>query len=337
MVQGLYSLEEVKAMILKGDSLLLAGDAALLADLPKGKWIAGAVSRFIEKGKTLVTSREKIFVHNVTDVASDITLKVYETKTVHSIYEDAFENGFSVLIVPYMSEILNEYAVKCTSYVHFGTRVVCGWVALAPIFSEYERNDESLVFSGETGMSYTNALVVMHVALPAEKYAEVYAFSPFKPDEGDKIIFEEDGQQIENVLINGKRQNFRQYFIDRKIDRSNTACNMLAGIHSTGLIMNVGIHEDTETDQGKYVSIGAPVYKGIPYCLAKADAETSYRNIKKFDDEIVFSLSCITNYVCPEIFLEHTDANGPFAYGEIAYFLLNHATVYLTVGNITKK
>jgi len=306
-----------------------------LSQLVKGNWIAGTTSRFVENGKTLVTTREKIFVHNVTDIASSVKLMVYDVSTIHNIFDDASENGFSVLLMPGLTEIHNEYSINCTNYSNFGIRAVCGWISVIPIYSDYERNEVSLVFSGETGMSYTNAAVVMHVELPAGKFAEIHAFSPFKPDEKDTLIFENTEQQIENVLVNGVKQNFRQYLIDRKIDRSNKSHNMLAGTHSSGLIMNITIFEESENDQEKFVSVGAPVYKGIPYCLAKMDNETCYDDVKKFNEQLVFSLSCITNYVCPEIFLDHlTHTSGPFAYGEIAYFLLNHATVYVTIGNL---
>ena len=336
MIQGLYTVAEIAAMIEKGDTLLLAGDAALLSQLPKGKWIAGATSRFVESGKTLVSTREKIFVHNITDIASDVKLKTYDTATLPNIFDEAFDNGFSVLLLPVFVDVWKEYTTNCSNYSNFGNRPICGWVTVTNIYSEYERNDVSLVFSGETGMAYTDVGIAMHIALPEGKYAEVHAISPFKPDDGDVIIFEENTQHIEYALINGVRQNFRQYMIDKQIDRSHKAHNVLAGDHGSGVLMNVTIHEDTEEkDQGKYVTTGATVYKDVPYRFSKVD-EDSYDHIKPFGGEIVYSFSCITNYARPDIFLKYLPMiNGPFAYGEIAYFLLNHATVYVTIGDIS--
>ena len=333
MIQGLFSVDEVSAMIAKGDSLLLAGDTALLKILPKGKWIAGLASRFIENGKDLVTTREKIFVHNVTNIAAEVKLDVYDKSTVHSIYDDAFENGFSVLIMPFGAEVMNEYAIHCMKYSNFACRPLCGWISEASIFLEPERHDESVVFSGKTGLSYNNAAVVMHIALPPEKYAEIHTFSPLVPESGDVIVFEENGQQFETVLVNGVKQNFRQYLTDLQIDRSLSAHNVLAGDYA-GIIINTGISPELDVDQEKYVSLGNPVYKGIPYRFAKVNPDKSYDNLKQIDDEIVFSLSCITNHIVPDVFLKYLRyTNGPFAYGEIAYFLLNQSTVYVTVGN----
>ena len=48
MTHGLHSVEKVNAMIQKGDTLLLAGDGGLLSQLHRGKWVAGATSRFGE-------------------------------------------------------------------------------------------------------------------------------------------------------------------------------------------------------------------------------------------------------------------------------------------------
>ena len=339
MTQGLYNVAEVAAMIEKGDTLLLAGDAALLSQLPKGKWIAGATSRFVEKGGALVTTREKIFVHNVTDVAANVKLKTYDAATLPNIFDDAFDNGFSVLIVPVFSDVWKEYGANCSNYSNFAYRAVCGWVAVAPIYSEYEQNDASLVFSGETGMSYLNEGVVMHIAVPEGKYAEVHVISPFKPDDNDVIIFEENTQHIEYALINGVRQNFRQYLIDRRIGRSQesgvSSRKCLAGDFA-GFIMNVSIAPETEIDAEKYVTLGTPVYKGITYRLANRD-NMSYENEAMYtDNKIVCSFACITNFSYPEVFQKYlTQMNGPFTYGEIAYFLLNYATAYVTVGDKT--
>jgi len=333
MIQGLFSVDEVTAMIKNGDSLLLAGDAPLLSALPKGKWIAGCTSRFIENGSTLVTTREKIFVHNLTDFTSNVKLVVYDASTIPSIYDDAFENGFSVLIIPFNSDVRNEYLLNCMNYSNFASRPLCGWGSVISIYSEHEQNDESLVFSGESGLSYDNAGVVMHIELPPEKYAEIHTFNPLVPESGDIIVFEENGQQVENVLVNGIRQNFRQYLINQKIDRgASEAYNVLMGDYA-GITINSTILPESDIDKEKYVSLGNNVYIGIPYRFAKSNYDKSYHNLKQVEGDIVFSLSCITNYVFPDVFLKYLKyTNGPFVYGEIAYFLLNHSTVYLTVG-----
>ena len=339
MIQGFFSVDEVNAMIEKGDKLLLAGDAPLLSQLSKGNWIGGSCSRFVEKEGALTTTREKIFVHNVTKVAAGVKFKVYDAATISGIYDDAFDNGFSVLIMPFFSDVWKEYGVNCSNYSNFANSAVCGWVAVTPLYSDYESNDESLVFSGESGMSYPNSGVVMHIELAADKYAEIHVFSPFKPDDDDVIVFEENGQQIEYATINGIRQSFRQYLLHRRIDPSRivgVSERKCLGGNYAGFIMNVAIGAEMADDMDKYVSFGAPVYKDIPYRLANMDnmSYCEYEN-KRFDGNIVCSFTCITNSAHPDVFQKHlTHMNGPFTYGEVAYFLLNHATVYVTVGDL---
>ena len=339
MIQGLFAVEEVNTMIEKGDTLLLAGDAALLSQLSKGNWIAGTTARFIESGKAPGCSRDQIFVHNLTDIVADVKLEVYDASTIPNIYDDAFENGFSVLMMPFFSDVVKEYTINCTEYSNFANRPVCGWISVVSSYSEYEKNDASLVFFGKNGMSYTNEGVVMHIGLSTEKYAEVHVFSPFKPEDDDVIVFEENGHQIENVFINGVKQNFRDYLISQHIDRSQdvviTSNKCLAGDFG-GFLINVSISMESERDQGKYVAMGAPVYKNIPYRFASTK-NVSYENIEdQFDGEIVYSITCVNNYVYADVFQQYlTHVNGPFVYGEIAYFLLNNATIYITVGSVS--
>jgi len=336
MIQGLFSVDEVTAMIRKGDSLLLAGDAPLLSVLPKGKWIAGCTSLFIENGKSLVTTREKIFVHNMTDIAANVKLEVYDASTIQNIYDNAFENGFSVLIIPFHSDVKDEYAINCMNYSNFASRPVCGWISVTPFYTG-DQNDVSLVFSGESGLSYDNAGVVMHIELPGKKYAELHTFNPYVPQRGDVIIFEENGVQAENVLINGIRQNFRQYMIDWKIDRSPKTNNVLVGNYA-GILINTVILPEFENTNEKYVTLGNPVFKGIPYGFAKLNSDESYVKMQCIEDEIIFSFSCATNFVFPNDFVKYlTHTNGPFVFGEFVYFLLNNTTVYVTIGNNVSK
>jgi len=332
MTHGLYSVGEVAAMINKGDILLLAGDAVLLSTLPKGKWIAGTTSQFIENGKTLLTTREKIFVHNMTGIAVHAKFKVYDASTIKNVYDDAFDDGFSVLITPFHSDVKDEYAINCMNYSNFASRILCGWISVTPKYTG-DPNDVSLVFSGETGLSYDNAGVVMHIELPTGKYAEIHTFNPFVPERGDVIIFEENGNQFEKVLINGIKQNFRKYMSVNNIDLSPGNNNVLVGDYA-GMMINTVVMPELEGADEKYVIVGNPVFKGIPYRFAKLNSEESYDNIQHIENEIVLSFSCATNFIFPDDFSKYLNrTHGPFVYGEYTYFLLNHTTVYVTVGN----
>ena len=65
-------------MIQRGDTLLLAGESALLSLLYREKRVEDSTSRFVENGNSLLSFRKKIFVHNMTDFAAEVKLKIYD-------------------------------------------------------------------------------------------------------------------------------------------------------------------------------------------------------------------------------------------------------------------
>jgi len=165
----------------------------------------------------------------------------------------------------------------------------------------------------------------------------VHIFSPFSPIGEDVIVFEENGLQTEYALINGERRNFREYLAEQNIDRTSDSI-IGSGIclsgSNYGVKVNVAISREIESDMEKYVSFGVSVYKDIEYRLASLDSNISRENIKmEFEDEVIYSITCITNYICPDRYLKYlSKMNGPFTYGELAYYLISHATVYVTLG-----
>ena len=101
--QTLYPVEEVSEMILAGKKLLLAGDEKLLSQLPKGDWIGGTTPYFILYPEQLVESHEKLFVHCLPDFVDKIDIREYDSESIKNIYNDAPQNGFTILIIPFSS------------------------------------------------------------------------------------------------------------------------------------------------------------------------------------------------------------------------------------------
>jgi len=60
-MRHLLEVSEVQALIRRGDMLLLAGDEALLRQLPPGRWIAGTIPYFMTEDGG-VCDRTRIFV-----------------------------------------------------------------------------------------------------------------------------------------------------------------------------------------------------------------------------------------------------------------------------------
>ena len=75
MTQTLYTVEEVSAMIHDGKKMLLAGDAGLLSQLPKGDWIGGSTPYFILYPEQMVESHEKLFVNCLPDFVETVEMR----------------------------------------------------------------------------------------------------------------------------------------------------------------------------------------------------------------------------------------------------------------------
>ena len=124
----LYDVIEVKAKITRGEKLLLAGDETLLKLLPAGNWIGGSIPYFMTEEGGL-TTRNKIYVTELPEAVSGISIKIYKPETLSSVYADAAQNGFSVIIIPGSSKTHLEFALHAPQYKDFGHSPLIGWIA----------------------------------------------------------------------------------------------------------------------------------------------------------------------------------------------------------------
>ena len=216
MAPGLYTVDEVSEMILEGEKLLLAGDEGLLSQLPKGDWIGGTTPYYILYPEQMITSFDKIFAYGLPDFVDEIKICEYDSSGIKNVYNEAFQNGFTVLIMPFSSPVLMEYALNAPDYKNFACYPVCGWVAGQPI--DVLTVKESYVISGVSGVLHSNKAVAMHISLPANKYAEICTFNPFEQGDGDVITFDSRGFVVKDAIINGVKQNFSEYIRKTKID-----------------------------------------------------------------------------------------------------------------------
>jgi hypothetical protein len=308
-------------MISKGDILVLTGNLQVLACLPKGRWIAATNDKFLVDSTQLLTDENNIFVFNLTDYAEEISIKTYNTDTIQAIYDDAYDNGFTVLLCTWESDTLKEYAMNASEYSQFAYKVVFGWVANGYIAGKVP----SLAVNGADASYQGENAVAMHVKLPQDKFAELHVFSPYKPGKGDVFTFDSNGLQFEEVYINGVKRNFKEYLKERNFSRNQMI--ILAGDYA-GMTMNTTIVPERPSDDQRFLYFSCPIYKNIEYRIVELEpaAETP-----EFGTDIVMSYSCITNFERPELFKYLKNMNGPFVYGEIAYYQMNMATVYLTI------
>ncbi|MDR0814573.1 MAG: hypothetical protein LBN37_02350 [Bacteroidales bacterium] len=324
MNQNLITPEEASAMILRGDRLLLAGDIALLSQLPKGNWIGGTTPFFILYPEHQVTSYEKLFVTKLPDYVLKTTIQEYDETNIKEIYNDAEKLGnvFTLLIMPYGSQVSKDFASNATYYENFACRPLSGWLTGRPLDSIM--TEPSYAVSGVEAKAYTDKAFAMHIELPDTKYAELHIFNPFRQGKGDEISFEANGDILTDAIINGKKRNFAEYLREIGYDPK-----LPFVADYSGAMINVTCCGITD----KEVIVSPPVFQNIEYRIAEIDDNISEPTL--LSDTILYSITCIGNFIQPDICAQYLrKMHGPVVYGEVAYQLLGQTTVYITVDDI---
>jgi hypothetical protein len=329
MMQKLYSVNEVKEMIKRGEKLVLAGHESLLKELPEGHWIGGTIPYFMsEKGGEFNT--EKIFVNELPDYIKKIKLSTYTEDTISKVYMDAFPNGLSIIIIPASSPVHLSFALNATSYKNFAVTPLIGWIS--GIVLADAGKVKAKVFFGENKKELDNGAVVMHIELPQNKYAEINIVNMFKQGSGDVITFDTNAFNVTDAYINGKKMNFAEYIKKANID---TKLPLVANY--SGAMINISFQAVNEAE--KKVDFYAPIFKGVEYKLAAPVGDYVAEFSKKMPTADVknmfFSCNCILNYLYSGLEGKSTGGvTGPITFGEIAYQLLNQTLAYITIRDV---
>jgi len=321
----LESVAEVQARIAAGKSLLLAGEECLLRQLPRGSWIAGTIPYFMDRSGG-IQSDSQIFVNEIPAPLSAVGLREYTITTLPSICQDAPENGFSVIIMPAESPVHIAYAQDFPTYTGAFLKPVVGWIAGVNV-AEIGRCQPK-VSCGFSGQDSTQNAVVMHVALPAGKHAEIDIVNVFRPGPGDAITFPVSGFTAGECRINGRAANLARYITNSQVD---SRLPLTADYH--GSIVNVSVQNID--DQAGVVKFYAPVFAGVEYKFARpvADYVSAFNSALPDDGPIAtFSCNCILNYLYAGLEGKHTgNLTGPITFGEVAHQLLNQTLVRLLI------
>ena len=322
MKQGLYTVEEVSAMIREGKKLLLASDAKLLSKLPKGDWIGGSSPLFLIHPANRVTSYDKIFVNQLPDFVTETVIKEYDETNIRNIFNDGPQNGFTILIMPFVKPVTTEYAMNAVNFENFAAHPVCGWVSGQPL--DKILKEKAYTASGIGPTLSSDKGVAMHISLPITKYAEIHIFNPYEQGDGDVITFDRSGQITKDVYINGVKKNFAEYFHEKKYDG-----NYLPLVANySGAMLNISC-----TAAGDQMQFSAPVFEHIEYRFAKINPQIAEPELDS--DKILISFTCVHNFMQPEYCEKYLKKmNGAVVFGEIAYQLLNQTTVYVTIGDV---
>lgn len=323
----LMTVAEVSALIEQDHVLLLAGAEPLLARLPAGRWIGGTAAYFMTEAGGC-HCEDRIFVNDLTDLATSAHVRSYSAAELRDISRHYPAHGFTALIVPGLSPLLEDFARNVRRYPDVLATPLFGWIA--GLAMEQIGRQMPKAFAG-SGTGHTDRAAALHVTLPASKTARLGTINLFTPGDGPPIEFPIEGFETaeDDCLIDGKPGNLAAY-----VNAAGINIELPLVTDSVGSPINVSVRlvDDIECS----VEFFAPVFKGVQYRFARP--VDNY--IDRFEQKlgalqgmpITLSCNCILNYLYAELEGKKTGTiTGPITFGEIAYMLLNQTLVYLSV------
>ncbi len=168
----------------------------------------------------------------------------------------------------------------------------------------------------------------MHVEIPSPYQARIGIVNIFEPQPGPSIEFLQSGFEVQDCLVDGKRENIVDF-----LARSGLDVRFPLVADFCGSKINVSIRSsDVRT---RTLRLYAPVFEGVRYRPAKPIESYAQRLAAAVpaDTEAVFACNCVLNYVHGGLEGKKTGAFlGPMTFGEIGYQLLNQTLVYISVG-----
>lgn len=319
------TVDEASDLIRSGKKLLIAGDESLLRALPKGDWVGGTIPYFMSEDGGVCT-HEKLQAFVLPDFVTAATIKLYASKELLRIPGDYKPNGFSYIVIPAFSEAHQKFAKECFSWAGVFDRPLVGWIAGIDLADLGKITPK--VFNGRTGEVSDSKAAVMHIDLPANRYAKTNIINLFQQGCGDTITFPSAGFEVRCCFINGQKRGLAEYIRAKKID---IQLPLVASY--MGAMVNVSF-QSVDTTAGK-VALYAPVFPGLEYKIAapvRNYEEEFQKELERHKVQPLFTCNCILNYLYAHLEGRKTGPIvGPMTFGEIAYVLLNQTLVYLTV------
>ncbi len=323
--RGFGTVPELAAMIQAGRILLLAGEESLLAGLPRGRWIGGTATNFLTDAGG-VTEQGRIFYADLTPYAQSAEIQRLSARQLPGLAQRYPQNGFSVLILPGLSDILVSFARDAGDYVGLFNGPLIGWMSAVEI-TEIGRKTPK-IFAGD-GHPYANRAALMHVTLPRLLSAQIDIVNLFSSGKGAVITFPEDGLSATDCLVDGAPLNLAAYIAAQRID---TSLPLIADQH--GATVNVSILQVDAAAQR--VAFFTPVFKTMSYRFATplTDFVAAFDRAVAATEpgEIAFACNCVLNYQNARLQGRRAGKfTGPVTFGEIAYIALNQTLACLSI------
>jgi len=317
------NLEETSKLISSGKLLHIAGTEALLKKLPKGKWIGGSTEYFMSKDGGKVSGEH----FSVTELSyNDFSIKTYSVANIKDVATDAYDNGFSILVVPFDSEIHKEYAQKAAEYKDMFMKNIVGWISGLNLS---KAGQTPIAVDGTEAAAHSDKAVALHLKVPDGKVVNVNIINIFNQDKATPAItFAEEGFSATKCFVDGKETALADYISKSGIDTKLPLVGDYAGYGINISFKSIG-------DNG-VVNFYAPVFNGIQYRIAQRisnyEKEFNSKIAAIKETNVEFSCNCILNFLYGELEGKKIDTFvGPITFGEIAYQLVNQTLVYVTV------
>ena len=318
----LLTFDETCNLISSTKLLHIAGTENLLKKLPKGNWIGGSTEYFMANSGGIVTN-ELLFI---TELPYEVyKISVYDHNTIPNVTVDAYNNGFSIIILPFDSAVHKKYADRASEFEGMFIKNIAGWIAGINLNVP---GQTPIAVNGRTGEVSADKAVAVHICVPDDKVVSLGIVNIFSQDESSPVIeFSEEGFKVKTCKIDGKETIFADYIAQNGIDTRFP----LVGDYS-----GVGVNISFKAIENGAVAFYAPVFPGIKYKMAKPVTDYVQEFNEKLknlsDTQVTFSCNCILNFLYGE--LEGKDINaffGPITFGEVAYQLVNQTLAYVTV------
>ncbi|MCH8467197.1 MAG: hypothetical protein LAT78_11615 [Roseinatronobacter sp.] len=323
MKNELLTLEEAAERIAAGAVMSIAGEANLLAQLPKGQWIGGSTVYFMTAQGGAV-ERTRLFC-SIFPEGTQATARYVPIEALSSIPEGYKSGGVSLVIIPAFSQAHARFAQDGADYPHLFDQPLLGWIS--GVHLEEIGVVKPVVFDGATGQRHEDGAVLLHIltAHAAEPKLDIINIFQQGTDEDLVFTFPEVGFGATTAQVHGKDVNLAAYLTEKAVD---TRLPLVANY--AGAMINVSF-QNVDLAAGK-VDFYAPVFPGVEYRLAapQGDYAQSFSAQAGAGGAAMLSCNCILNYLYGALEGKTTGGyTGPVTFGEIAYILLNQTLVKL--------
>ncbi|MDR1916758.1 MAG: hypothetical protein LBQ58_09320 [Synergistaceae bacterium] len=317
----LKTFEETAALIAENKLLHISGTESLLRKLPKGNWIGGSTEYFTEENGGIISG-------NMLDVRelnfNTYKSAAYDVRTLANITAEAYPNGFSIVVLPFDSEVHKQYAQNAANYEDIFLKNIVGWISG---FNLNATGQTPVAANGFTGEVFADRAVVLHISLPEDKTVQINIVNIFSPNTASPIItFDEEGFSARTCFVGGEKVIFADYIAEHNL---NTQLPLIGDYSGAGI--NISIKSISDG----VVHFYAPVFKGINYRFAEniPDYVNAFqKKIEELDTNSEFACNCILNFLYGGLEGKKLGGfYGPITFGEIAWQLLNQTLVYLYI------